>query len=49
MAGWVCCADRRIGRGTRGRTPQLSQTEIATVENLRPVLDRYCIACHNQR
>ena len=32
----------------RPHAAPLSQTEIATVETLRPVLDRYCITCHNQ-
>jgi hypothetical protein len=28
---------------------RLSQTEVATAETVRPVLDRYCVTCHNQR
>lgn len=33
----------------RPHAARLSQTEAATTDTLRPVLDRYCIACHNPR
>src|SRR5262245_53957026 len=33
----------------RPHAARLSQTEAATADTLRPVLDRYCITCHNQK
>ena len=32
----------------RPHAARLSQAEVATTDTLRPVLDRYCITCHNQ-
>jgi mono/diheme cytochrome c family protein len=33
----------------RPQAARLSQAEVATTETIRPLLDRYCITCHNQR
>ena len=33
----------------RPQAARPSQTEVATTETVRPLLDRYCITCHNQR
>jgi len=33
----------------RSSAAPLSQAEAAATESVRPVLDRYCITCHNQR